>query len=58
MPEKSSLGLIDGKEALDLDALRDLYVSLTGQEPTPGELEEAKAMLDHAKADDAAKAKP
>jgi hypothetical protein len=55
--EKPSLGLIEGKEALDVESLRDLYVSLTGKEPTPEDLAEAKAVLDETKAEDAAKAK-
>jgi hypothetical protein len=55
--KKPSLRLIEGKDALDLESLRALYVSLTGKEPTPDELAEAKAMLEQAKAEDAAKAK-
>ena len=57
MSEKPSLGLIKGKEALDLESLRRLYVNLTGKEPTPEELAEAKIMLEQAEAEDAAKAK-
>ncbi len=55
--KKPSLRLIEGKDALDLESLCELYVSLTGKEPTPEELAEAKAMLEQAKAEDAAKAK-
>ncbi|WP_373509749.1 hypothetical protein [Thiocapsa sp.] len=55
--EKPSPSLIEGKDALDLESLRDLYVSLTGEEPTPEELAEAKAMLEETKAEDTAKAK-
>jgi hypothetical protein len=55
--EKPSLSLIEGKEALDLASLRDLYVSLTGMEPTPEELAEAKAMLEETEAADDVKAK-
>lgn len=58
MREKPSLGLVAGEEALDLESLRQLYLNLTGEEPSEAELEEAKAMLGHAKAEDAAKAKP
>jgi hypothetical protein len=58
MSEKPSLSLIEGKDAMDLAPLRDLYVNLTGREPGPEELAEAKAKLDKAKAVDAAKAKP
>jgi hypothetical protein len=58
MSKKPSLSLIEGKEALDLESLRDLYVNLTGREPTPEELAEARVKLDRAKAEDAAKAKP
>jgi hypothetical protein len=58
MSKKPSLSLIEGKEALDLESLRDLYVNLTGREPTPEELAEARVKLDKAKAEDAAKAKP
>ena len=56
MSDKPSLGLIEGKEALDLDALRRMYINLTGREPTPEELAEAKARLEQAEAEDAAKA--
>ena len=55
--EKSSLGLIEGKEALDLNALRRMYVNLAGREPTPEELADAKAQLDKAKAEDISKGK-
>ncbi|MFB1486264.1 MULTISPECIES: hypothetical protein [unclassified Thiocapsa] len=58
MREKPSLDLIAGKEALDVESLRDLFIGLIGKEPTPGELEEAKAMLKDVAAEDAAKAKP
>ncbi len=58
MNDKPTLALVPGEDVLDLDSLMDLYTSLTGKEPTPAELEEAKAMLDHAKAEDAAKTKP
>ncbi len=57
MTDKPSLSLIEGKDALDLSSLMELYTSLTGKEPTPEELEEARIMLDHANAEDAAKAK-
>ena len=57
MSEKPSLGLIKGKKVLDLDALRRMYVNLTGRDPTPEELAEAKVMLEQAEAEDAAKAK-
>ncbi len=58
MNEKPSLGLITGKETLDLESLRRMYVNLTGQEPTPEELAEARVRLETVKAKDAAKAKP
>lgn len=58
MSEKPSLRLIEGKDALDLESLRDLYVNLMGREPTPEELAEARGMLDESKAEEAAKAKP
>ena len=57
MSEKPSLGLIEGKEALDLEALRRMYINLTGREPTPEELAYAKAKLEQAEAEDAAKSK-
>jgi hypothetical protein len=41
-----------------LESLRDLYVNLTGREPTPEELAEARVKLDKAKAEDSAKTKP
>jgi hypothetical protein len=53
MSKKASLGLIESKDALDLEALRDLYVNLTGKEPTPEELAEARAKLEKVKAEDA-----
>ena len=58
MSEKASLNLIDENEALDLDALRQMYINLTGEEPTPEELAEAEVMLAQTKAKDAAKTKP
>jgi hypothetical protein len=58
MGEKASLNLIEGNEALDLDALRQMYINLTGEEPTPEELAEAEVMLAQTKAKDAAKTKP
>ncbi len=58
MSKKPSLGLIEGKETLDLESLRALYINLTGREPTPEELAYAQARLEKVKADDAAKAKP
>lgn len=56
--DKLSLGLIEGKDALDLESLRKMYVNLTGKEPTAEELEEARIMLDEATAEDAAKSRP
>ncbi|SDX71393.1 hypothetical protein [Thiocapsa roseopersicina] len=58
MNDKPTLTLNPGEDALDLNSLMDLYTSLTGKKPSPAELEEVRAMLDHTKAEDAAKAKP
>ncbi|WP_373509138.1 hypothetical protein [Thiocapsa sp.] len=58
MSDKPSLGLIESKDALDLESLRKMYVNLTGKEPTAEELEEARIMLYEATAEDAAKARP
>ena len=58
MGEKASLGLVEGKEALDLEALRKFYVNMTGKEPTAKEIAEVKARLEKVKSEDAIKAKP
>lgn len=58
MNEKPSLDLIEGKEVLDPESLKDLYVNQTGKEPTAVELEEANALLEESNAENVAKLGP
>ncbi len=46
--QKPTLALVPGSQSQDLETLRKLYVQLTGKDPTPAELEEARAMLQNA----------
>lgn len=50
MPEKAKpkLGLVSGEETLDLESLRQMYINLTGREPTEKEMEDAKRKLKEA----------
>ncbi|MFB1489317.1 MULTISPECIES: hypothetical protein [unclassified Thiocapsa] len=58
MSKKPNLGLIEGKEVLDLESLRQMYINLTGKEPTAEELDETNAMLKATKAETADKLRP
>jgi hypothetical protein len=44
-PDKPSLTLLMG-EKIDAEAIRRLFVKLTGREPTPEEMEEARKVLE------------
>lgn len=46
--KKPQLHLLSGAKALDVQALSDFYVKLTGKKPTRKELAEAKQMLANA----------
>ena len=49
MTEQPTLSLVSGDETFDLEALRKMYVSLTGEEPSEEEIEKVKARLQEAK---------
>ena len=43
--QKPKLGLVPGNQALDVEALRKLYVSMTGKEPTKEEIKQVEERL-------------
>ena len=45
---KPKLGLVSGDETLELESLRQMYINLTGKEPTEKEMAEAKRKLKEA----------
>lgn len=51
---KPTLALLSGKDALDVDALARLFTALTGRDPTPEEIAQARAKIaaHNAKADE------